>query len=358
MHRTRNLFVVFALALVVGVLVTVEPSAAQLAHLSLPMDDASLGLALAGVMTPGGARVIDPILTNLARGYKNSEFVGHELFPVVPVEQRGGKIIEFGLEDFRIYNTGRAPGANTKRVSYGYLGASYSLEQHALEGQVPFELMEEANAVPNIDLAQIAVAKTQNIIALRLEKARADLARNAASYDNNHKVTLAGNDQWHQTSTSDPSGDIAEAIAAVRRSTGRRPNLIMLSGAVFDAVKTHPKILDRIKYTSRDNATPEILAALWGVKKVVVGDAVYAGAGDALADVWGNDVIVAYTEMGTLRDMGLPSYGYTYQLRNFPIVESAYMDRNAKSWIYPVTDECAPVLASAVAGFLIQAAVA
>lgn len=351
MYRTRNLIFVFALALLVGALVAVEPSAAQLAH--VPLDDFGLGLALAGVMTPGQARVIDPILTNIARGYQNSEFVGQKLFPVVPVRQRGGKVIQFGIEDFRIYNTGRAPGANTKRVNYGYEGAPYSLEQHALEGQVPFELMQEANAVPGIDLATVAIAKTQRIIALRTEKACADIARNASSYDAKHKVTLSGSDQWNDPD-SNPSGDIAEAITAIRASIGRRPNLVVLSGAAFDAVKTHPKILDRIKYTSRDNATPEILAALWGVREVVVGDAIYAAAGDALTDVWGTDVIVAYTEMGTLRDMGLPSYGYTYQLEGFPVVESPYQDRNAKSWIYPVTDETQPVLASAVAGFLIQ----
>ena len=36
------------------------------------------------------------------------------------------------------------------------------------------------------------------------------------------------------------------------------------------------------------------------------------------------------------------------------MVEMAYQDRNAKSWIYPVTDERAPVIAAASAGYLIQ----
>lgn len=55
---------------------------------------------------------------------------------------------------------------------------------------------------------------------------------------------------------------------------------------------------------------------------------------------------------------GLPSYGYTYQLNGYPQVEEAYFDRNAKSWIYPVTRVEAPVLAAAGAGFLITNAVA
>lgn len=309
-------------------------------------------------MTPSQARVIDPILTTVAQGYKNADFVGSLLFPTVPVQQRGGKIIQFGKEDFKLYATGRVPGSNTKRVQYGYQGAAFALEQHALEGQVPFELMEEANAVPGINLATIAVRKTQNIIALRMEKAQADIATNAANYDASHKVTLAGTDQWSDPVNSDPVGDIEAAKAAVRATIGRRPNTVILSAGAFDALKVHTKIIDRIKYTGRDVPTPELLASLFGVSRVVVGDAVSASDAGVLSDVWGKDVVVAYTETGSLMDMGLPSYGYTYQLGGYPVVESPYQDRNAKSWIYPVTDECSPVLASALAGFVIKAAVA
>lgn len=62
-------------------------------------------------MTPATARVIDPILTNVARGYANNALIGMSLFPAVPVQQRGGKIVSFGKEAFMTYATGRAPGA-------------------------------------------------------------------------------------------------------------------------------------------------------------------------------------------------------------------------------------------------------
>jgi hypothetical protein len=311
-------------------------------------------------MSLGGARVVDPILTSIALGYRNAEMVANVLFPVVPVDQRGGKIIQFNREDFRIYATGRAPGTNTKRVQYGYMGNPYALEQHSLEGLVPFEIMQDANAVPNIDLARVAVMKTQNIIQLRNEKAAADIATNSANYGASNKVTLSGASQWSDYSgTSDPTKDIEAAKEAVRKQVGKRANTVLLSPAAFAAAKVHPKILERIKYTSRDSATPELLASLWDVKRVVVGDAIYEDAASGnLTDVWGKHVVVAYTELGTLADGGLPSYGYTYRLRGFPAVETAYQDRNAKSWIYPVTDELSPVLSGALAGFLIQNAAA
>lgn len=315
---------------------------------------------LLGIMTGAQARVIDPILSTVAQGYHNSEMVYPALFPVVPVDQRGGKIIQFGREDFRQYNTARAPGGNTKRVTFGYSGAAYALAQQALEGAVPFEHMQEANAVPGIDLGRIAVIKVQNIIQLGVEIAAAAIATTAGSYQAANKTTLSGTSQWSdQTSgVSNPSKDIQTAIEAVRAAVGKRPNTVVLGPKVWAALKTHPLIIDRIKYTGRDSITLDMLAALWDVKRVVVGDAIYEDASGALVDVWGKYVVVAYTEMGSLADAGLPSYGYTYRLRNFPMVETPYQDRSAKSWIYPVTDELSPVAASINAGYLISAAVA
>lgn len=309
-------------------------------------------------MTIAQARVIDPVLTSAAQGYKNAEFVGTKLFPRVPVSQRGGKVITFGREDFRLYATGRTPGTNTKRVQFGYAGSAFALEQHALEGVVPFELMEEANAVPSIDLGSGAVRKTQNIIGLRLEYAQATLATTAANYGADNKKTLSGTSQWSDYANSDPIKDVQTGISAVRAKIGKRPNVVAMGAAVFDVVKYHPKVIDRIKYTGRDNATPELLASLFGVEEVVVGDAVYEDASGALVDVWGKNVVIAYTKVGTVADQGEPSYGYTYGLQGYPAVEVPYQDRNAKSWAYPVTDEVQPVIAGADAGYLISAAVA
>jgi hypothetical protein len=310
-------------------------------------------------MTPAQARVVDPVLSTVAQGYKNAELVGSALFPRVPVGQRGGKIITFAKEDFALYNTGRTPGSNTRRVNYGYSGSAYALESHSLEGQVPVELMQEANAVPGVDLARMAIYKTQNIIGLRLEKAQADLATTAGNYGASNKVTLSGSSRWSDYSgSSHPITDIETAKDAVRAQIGKRPNTVVLGAAVLAKVKSHPDILDRIKYTGRDVATLELLAALFGVQRVLVGDAIYADAAGTLADVWGKFAVVAYTELGTVADAGAPTFGYTYQLNNYPIVEPPYMDRNAKSWIYPVTDEVAPVIAGASAGYLISAAVA
>jgi hypothetical protein len=306
-------------------------------------------------MTPSQARVIDPVLTQVARGYTNAAYAGLALFPAVPVGARGGRVIQFGKEHFRLYNTARAPGGQVARIQTGYSSTQYSLEQHGIEESVPYELMDDAARVPGIDLGTSAVRRGQDIIGLRLEKQQADLARNAATYASTNKITLAGSSQWSHAD-SDPMLAVEVAKEAIRTQTGARPNTLLVGAAVFAALKVHPKIVDRLKYTSREIATAELIATLLGLERVVVGDAVFEN-GSTMTDVWGKDAILAYTAIGSI-DAARPSYGYTYRLDGAPLVEEPYQDRSIRSWVYPIFDEVAPVIAGAEAGYLFTNAVA
>lgn len=311
-----------------------------------------------GQQTPGQARVIDPIITEVARGYRSrSAAVANVLFPIVTVSQRGGRIIAFGPDDFKLIGTARAPGAGTKRVQFGYASAPFSLVDHSLEGVVPIELMQEAQAVPGIDLQQSAIQRVQNMMALERENQAATIARNAANYSNSNKATLTSTDQWSHLS-SDPFTAIMDAKEAVRAKIGMEPNTLTLGPKALTALRTNPKVLDRMSTAAdRPPATLAQLQALFEIDQIIKGDAIYHD-GTAFADVWGKDAILAYTTPASLQEMGSPSYGYTYQLRDMPLVEEGYFERNNKSWIYPYTDAYQPVLVGASAGFLFKDAVA
>lgn len=314
-----------------------------------------------GQQTTSQARVIDPILTAVARGYRsNASPVADMLFPLVPVGQRGGRILSFGPDDFKLYSTSRAPGAATKRVQFGYGSAPFALVDYSLEGSVPIEIMQEGQAVPGIDHAQVAIARVRNLQSIEREKQAADLALNAASYAGSNKVTLAGADQWSDP-TSDPFSDVADAREAVRGQIGVRPNTMVVGPKVLTALRKHPKVLDRLRGGKGSGAdqTPATLAQLSELFEVTVieGGAIYHD-GSAFVDVWGKYALVAYTLPASLAEMGSPNIGYTYQLSGYPMAEEPYYDRNSKTWYYPVTDARQPVLTGASAGFLISAAVA
>ena len=299
------------------------------------------------------AAVIDPILSNHARGYRNAKFVGDVLFPRVPVPNRSMTLLKFGKQSFRKLNTRRAPGSNVKRVQYGYESGNIALVQDSVEGVVPVEHQEEASKVPGIDLGAHAINMVLDSVDPGLELDTAQLARDPANYDVNHKLALAGAARWTSDS-SDPGADIGNAKEAIRGYIGPRPNVLMLGPSAVKALKRHPKIIDRFKYTSSASLTLDMLAAYFELEKVVSA-AVYlpetAGDTTRATDIRGDDAILAYVPQAGQNFM-VPSYGYTYELMGYPQVETPYYARETKSWIYPTTTERKPYLVGA--GFLFQ----
>lgn len=303
-------------------------------------------------MSASQTRVVDPVLTTVVQGYQHVEHVGVALFPEVPVQISGGQVLEFGRESFKLYNARRAPGSATKRIQFGYMGKSFSLVQDALEGTVPREHLRDASRTPGINLGQRAVNIVMKALSMTLESDRATLATTAANYDASHKVTLSGSDKWSDGG-SDPATQIDAGKEAVRASVGIYPNTLILSARAFNAAKTHPDVVERFKYTSRESVTSEMLAALWDLEKVVVGRAVASDDEGQSIDLWGNNAVLAYVPTSP-SGMEEPSFGYTYIMAGHPLVEKPYYENNAKSWIYPVTFERLPVLTGMLSGYLIQ----
>lgn len=304
-------------------------------------------------MTPSQARVVDPVLTTVAQGYKNADLVGFSLFPQVPVDLRGGKVIVFGKEAFKTYNTLRSPGAAIKRIQVQYGDASYALEAHSLAAQVPVEISSEAQSYPGVDVAARSVGTVMKSMLLELELAQAKLATTAGNYAADNKVTLSGTSQWSSDS-SDPVDAIDTAREAIRGATGVYPNTILFGPKAWKAFKNNDAVKSNIKYTQRAIVTEQIAASLIEVPNVVVGKGVSAADDGTLSDIWGNYCVLAYTAIGSL-SAEEPSYGYTYRLRGNPAVESPHYDADTRSWIYPVTDERAAVQTGFDAGYLFSA---
>ncbi len=297
-------------------------------------------------------RVIDPILTNVAQGYIQPSFVGLSIFPAVPVEISGGQILQFGKEAFMQYNIRRAPGGVTKRIDFGYLGEKYALTNDSVECKLPFEWLRDAAVMPGIDLGTRAVKLGMNVVMLALEIEQASVALNAATYDNNHKITLAGTAKWSDNS-SNPIADIDDYREAIRSSVGIYPNLLTLGPVAWKALRANPNVIDRFKYTNADSITEDMIARLFQIDKVQVGKTVQAADDGTMSDVWGNTALLSYSPT-SVAGAEQPSFGYTYTMNGHPLVEVPYQDRTVKSWLYPTTYERAPVVAAPQAGFLIQ----
>jgi len=111
-------------------------------------------------------RIVDPVLTNLAWGYKNAAMVASALFPRVPVEKEGLKIPIFGKEAFKEYNTLRALRGNTNIMPVDAESTTaVVLDEHDLA--YPIDKREKRDST--CDRQRIGLQRVQGAMALRHE---------------------------------------------------------------------------------------------------------------------------------------------------------------------------------------------
>lgn len=306
-------------------------------------------------MTPASARVVDPVLTNSARGYQMpTPLVWPSLYPAVNVNVRGGRRIEFDRSEFVARKTLRAPGSDAAEVEFGHTGAAFALDPHSLDGKLPIEVQQDADSIPGMNMQMRTAQKTREILELEYEREVAAEATDNSNYGSN-TAALSGTARW-DTSTGTPSADVQAAVAAIRAATGKRPNTIVIGGNVYDQMRNNGDIVDRIKYTQRGIPNLDDLRAYFGLPNVVLGDAVTAAtaAATTFSDVWGNNVIVAYVAQGSV-SRAEPSFAYTYQM---PLLARVpYWRDKARSWMFPVDWERTNELVGAEAGYLITSVV-
>lgn len=299
----------------------------------------------------------DPVLTTLARGFTNPELVGTILAPIAYVPKESGKIPQFGKEAFKLYNTARAiRGASNRLAPEGISTIDFVLTEHDIEYPIDYREIEEAANV--VDLEMHATTTVQNIILLRLEKEIADLVQDLNNYDPNHKTTLTGDDQWTSQTTSDPIGDIETAKEAIRTSIGRYPNVMLLGASAYAALKHHPALVERIKYTMKGIVTPELIGQIVDIPTVVVGKAVYSSDAGVFSDVWQDNCILAYVPDapktdGVERTPFEPAFAYTLRKKEMPKVDT-YDTNGGKLHIVRCTDLLAVKLVGPEAGYIIN----
>ena len=309
-------------------------------------------------LSPSEARVVDPVLTNAARGYRHAMHCWPFLFPPVSVGQRAGRIITFGTEDFVKRDARRTPGSRRGRVGFGYAGGSFSLEQRAQDGVLPVETLQDARAVPGIPLGQITVRKTMAFISLQVEAEAADLATTASNYSAGNREALAANDRW-DASTSKPAAKVESKKEQIASAIGLDPNIMIVGVEVHRALKNNGDVIDRLKYTQgltgeqAPVVNEEKLAQYFDVDVYKVGRARARNTPNgAFSPLWGKVAVMAYVDVTPLASMGSPSFSYTYELEGYPVAAPAWFDNDVDSWIYPCTTESTPVIAGKDAGFL------
>lgn len=299
-------------------------------------------------------RIVDPVLTNIARGYRNAQFVGEALFPLADMDKEAGIVPLFGKEAFRLWDTERAIRAQSNLMIPDDINTlDVVLREHDLA--YPVDYREQAESM--FDAEARAAKRVKEAIDLRREVSCAALAQNVSTYLSGGKVALAGASQW-SASGGDPVAVVETGKEVVRSRIGVRPNTILMGASVYAALKFHTKLQGALGANEQKLITLEHLRALFGIQNIVVGEGL---AGDSTtADIWSDNLVLAYVAQagaGEKSDYETPSFGYTLRKKGMPETDK-YDTNGGKVRFVRHTDMYKPVVVGADAGYLISDIVA
>lgn len=275
-----------------------------------------------------GKRVVDPVLTSIARGYKNAAFIGERIFPIVETDKEGVTVPTFGKTAFVEFETQRAVGADSNVLVREKTGSlDLVLNEHDLAA--PVDYREKAESMFNEESK--AIRRVTNGVNLKRELYAARLAQDPKVYVQGSVKALATAERW-VGGKGDPISIIEAGIEVVRTKTGLRPNLMTMGASVMSLLKFHPAIQAAIGANERKRITLEILKDLFQLDDVVVGEPVsMTSMKDAQdkdktpTDIWADNLMLHYVgkpQPGTTSaDENEPSFGYTLRRKGMPVAD-------------------------------------
>ena len=298
---------------------------------------------------------IDPVLTNLALGYKQAEFIGEKLMPVVFTDKEGVKVPKFGKGSFVEHATERAVGAASNVITLDFPGKMpIVLEEHDLMAGVDYREAAESLFDERAKATRRAVLGVQ----LRQELETAALLQAKQSYESGHYKDLSAATQWSDANAN-PVKDVADAKETVRAACGVKPNVLVMGASVAHALSYHPALQALLGSGERKLITHELLKILFEVDEVVIGNAVFSSAPNKqTGDVWGKfaALIVCPTVHSSGNDEGEPAFGYTFRRKGMPVVDR-FEQNGGKTEYARYTDIRKVAAVGGACGFLFDKAV-
>jgi len=300
--------------------------------------------------------IVDPVLTNLSKAYKNDSLLYSQVFPRMMVKSRTGYYYTFDKARFKIEESRRTGVSRANRVDYGMSKTSYGpLYEHALEQAIEYEVRD---TYPSPHDARVdATENVSDRLELGLEKEVADLLTSTGTITQN--ITLSGTSQFSDFANSDPFSVVQTGIDTVKTGAMVMPNTLIMGYQVFAKLKNHPDLLGRMATSTTRVLTTQMLADLFGVERVLVGGAMHNTAAEGVAAsmsyIWGKDMVLCYVaQRPGLKSL---SVGYTLQMEGARYVDR-WDEQAEKAEFVRANDYYEPKVVAAEAAYLIKAAVA
>lgn len=297
------------------------------------------------------------MLTNVSIQFKNPGYIAEDCVPIIPVKLETSKYFIYDKTRFDAPKALRAEQADYGRVNWQPTTGTYSCNEYGLEHLI--DDRERQNAIEPLNLDVDGTEIVTDMILNDREQRVSTLLTTSGSYTHSNTTNLSGlATAWDQPGTSDPIKDVAiTAREAIRANSGVYPNTVILGAKVASNLEQHPVIMDRLKYNAQGGVAVsylDALAKIFKVDKIIVGVALKRTSNenqtDALGDIWGNNVIVAY--INPRPAIKQPTLAYMFQSR--PRMIEKYREDKKKSDVIRCSEVTAEQMIADSCGYLYQ----
>jgi hypothetical protein len=267
-------------------------------------------------------------LTNVSVAWipNAGDFICQKVFPKVPVQKQSDLYWKWSKSDWRRTDVvKRAPGTESAGVGWNYDTDSYFCHVYAVHRDIDDQV--RANADSNFSLDSDSTKFLTNQMLLKRELDWADTYFKtgvwATEYDGVASGVGAGEFLQWSDGASDPIKDVAEWKLAYKLLTGYEPNKLVMGPDVLRELKSHPDIIDRIKFTQRGVVTKDLLASLFEIPEILVPMASKVTSDIRINDAAAQDAAAEYEFITDTKSMLMsyappaaslltPSAGYTF----------------------------------------------
>lgn len=272
-------------------------------------------------------------LTNISIAYIQNarNFISDRVFPIVPVDKQADLYWLYTKNDW-FRDEAKLRGAGAESAGGGYnldSSNSYYCHPYAFHKDIPDQLRKNADSGLNLDRDATELI-TQRLLVRRERIWAANYfatSKWAKDYTGVAAGAVPGTSfiQWSDYASSDPIADIELARMYILGTTGYKPNKLVLGAQTFSKLKHHPDVVDRYKYTNSDVITADMLAKLFEVDELLVGESIYAtnaeGGTAAYDFINGKGALLVYS--APTPSLLVPSGGYTFAWKGMSGMGSA-----------------------------------
>jgi hypothetical protein len=272
---------------------------------------------MAGGQPDVGDVHVNALLTNISIAHYNqpNDYIADKIFPIIYHSKQSDIVPKYDRGHFFADEGAgmlRAPGSKAVRTGFTVnVTDTFRALNYAIGFGIPDEL--RANQDSPFDMDRDGTMLVNEISMIRRERAiSADFM----------KTTVWGTDttvspKWSDV-TSDPISDIDAAKRVIKQATGFEANKLVMGRIVWDRLRNHPDILDRIKGGSTVGnpaiVNRTLVASLFEVEEILVANAIYRdsaeGAAVTLLPVFDDDALLLHVP--SRASLLTPAAGYTF----------------------------------------------